>query len=234
MELKCLVADDEELAVEIVTAYLQQHTDLQLAATCYNGKEVLHAMAEHKPNILFLDINMPYVTGLEIAKQFSHQYAIVFTTAYAQHAVESFDLNAVDYLLKPFSAERFAQAVQKAKQFLRFDTNESTDEELEPYLIIKANLLQQKLIIKNILYIQGKKQYVKIVTDGNSYMVLESLKYYEEVLTKQRFLRLHKSFIVNPHYITTLGTKTVGVKGFEIPIGDKYRPALDKLKTLFN
>jgi two-component system, LytTR family, response regulator len=227
MPYTCLIADDEDLALAIVEKYLELHNDVEIVARCFNGREVKDQLEQHKPQLLLLDIQMPLATGLEIASHLNDNTAVIFTTAYPQYALESYNLNALDYLLKPFSQERFDQALKKAKDYIDYRAKNAVNTGTDDHIYVKADYQLHKLLFDEILFLESKKQYVKIVTNNASYMVLESLKNFEDRLTAQNFIRVHRSFIVAKNKITSMGAGVLNIGSHEIPVGNLFKSNID-------
>jgi DNA-binding LytR/AlgR family response regulator len=227
MSFTCLIADDEDLAVALLEQYAAALPHLQVIATCYNGKAVLEAVAQQMPDILFLDIQMPYINGLELAERLSPDCAVIFTTAYPEFAVESYRLSAVDYLLKPFLPERFAQAVQKATDYLQYKKNKAAT---TAHIFVKSGYRIIRLLLDDILFIEGRKQYVKIHTAQEALMVLDSMKNFEDKLPPNQFVRIHKSYIVAKDKITSVSTSEVLIGAQQLPIGKTYKKTVTMRK----
>ncbi len=217
-KLKCLIVDDEDLAVSLLEAYARQTMGLEVAGTCYHALDAQQFLLSHQVDVIFLDIQMPYLTGLELVRKMKNPPLIVFTTSYSEHAVEAFELNVIDYLLKPFTYERFLQAVQKVKDYL-YAKNRREEAD---YFFVKSNSMQVKIMYDEVLYIEGLKQYVKIVTTSRQVITLESMKKLEEELPAGIFIRIHKSYIVAVNKIDAMGRKEVGIGKKQIPVGKTY------------
>lgn len=221
--LRCFIADDEDLAVSLLEAFIQQTDGIEVAGTSYHALEAKEFLAKNETDILFLDIQMPYLTGLELVKQLQNPPAVIFTTSYSEYAVEAFELNVMDYLLKPFTYERFVQAVDKTKEFLLLKrSNQQKDQQ---FLFVKSDSMLTKILFDDILYVEGLKQYVKIVTTAGQVITLEAMKKLEELLPQQQFMRLHKSYIVATGKIELMSRKEVVVGKKEIPVGKTYEDA---------
>jgi DNA-binding LytR/AlgR family response regulator len=218
--LTCLIVDDEDLAVSLLEAYVQKTEGIEVAGTCYHAVEAQKFLQENNADVIFLDIQMPYLTGLEFVKQMQDPPLIIFTTSYSEHAVEAFSLNVMDYLLKPFTYERFLQAVEKAKDFLSL--KKQGGETGKDFLFVKSDSILIKIFFDDVLYIEGLKQYVRIVTTAGQVITLESMKKLEDLLPPQQFIRLHKSFIAAIGKIESMSRKEVVIGKKEIPVGKTY------------
>lgn len=209
MGIKCIIIDDESLARNVVKTYLNEYDDIEIAAECKNGFEGIKAIQEHKPELIFLDIQMPKINGFEMLELIDDPPAIIFTTAFDQYAIKAFEINAVDYLLKPFSKDRFIEAVnrmasrinsgQKPKQNIS-DLHKDIDESKE-YLnrvIIKDRNTIKIVPAEDIKYIQAQDDYVMIYTlNHGNHLKQKTMKYYETHLDPDMFVRIHRSYILN-------------------------------------
>jgi DNA-binding LytR/AlgR family response regulator len=230
--LQCLIVDDEDLAVQLLQVYVQQHEAVEVVAATTNATEVPALLANHTVDILFTDIQMPLLNGLQLAEQLSDAPMIVFTTAYANHAVDGFRLNAIDYLLKPFSYERFAQAVDKCLEYRHY--KELKQKELAPdCLYVRADGRMVKILLADILFIEGWKQYVKIYTTQKNILTLESMKNMEDNLPAGKFARVHKSYIAAVDKVEVAAADELLVTGgHKIPVGKTYREVVKQLFIL--
>ena len=219
--ITCIVVDDEPLAVKLLAGYINQTPALHLLLKTTHAHEALHAMAQTPPDLLFLDIQMPVQTGFDITKAATAQSRIIYTTAYPQYAAESYEYNAVDYLLKPFSYERFLTAVDRARERV-----------LQPVtsLFIKTEHRLQKILLPDILYIEGGRDYITLHTTTGKILTLESMKNMEEQLPGDQFLRIHRSYIINLQKMHAYEKGQVLLGGVRLPVGDTYKPSfLEKL-----
>lgn len=240
-----LLVDDEFLALNLMEQFISELVDMRIVGKCKSAIQALDVLQRESVDILFLDIQMPVLSGTKMLKTLSRAPATIFTTAYSEHAVEAFDLNAVDYLLKPFSFERFLQAVNKAKDFLNKNTppqyaptfegqNEKTDtEQVKEYMVAKVDGRIEKIFFNDIQYIEGLKEYVKVVCAARSYVILESMKNLEEsLLPNNDFLRVHKSYIVAKKRVLTLEGNQLDIGGkVKIPISRERKEEI--VKALF-
>jgi DNA-binding LytR/AlgR family response regulator len=216
--LQCIIIDDEPLARKGLREYVQDVEFLKLAGEFDNPLKAADTLLNEKIDLVFLDIQMPKITGLEFIKTLSQPPMVIFTTAYPQHAVEGFDLNAVDYLLKPFSFERFFKAVLKAKSL--FDGSKQTASipgSGQDYFFIKSDTKLVKIQFENILYVEALQNYVAIHTKEKKYISYLTFKSVEDNLPRDQFLKIHKSFIVS------IG-KIDAIEGNEIKIGSHSLP----------
>lgn len=231
--LKCILVDDEHLALVLLEDYIRKLPQLELVAACANSREAMESMQAHEVDLLFLDIQMPDLRGTDLVRTLIKRPLIVFTTAYAEYAVESYDLQAVDYLLKPIEFERFAQATNKAAEQLKLRSNSlHAAPDRDSYMIVKADHGMHKVFHQNILYIEGLQEYVVIhMTDGKKIMTLLTLSGLEETLPKN-FLRIHRSYIVRMDKVNSLYGNEVVMGNVKIPIGKSYKEKA--LRSIFN
>ncbi len=204
-KLKAIIIDDEKLARDLIRNYLQQFDSIQIIDECENGFEGIKSINENSPDLIFLDIQMPKLNGFEMLELIEENYNIIFTTAYDQYALKAFDVNAIDYLLKPFSRDRFKEAVNKVIEKINNSSEPSTQSQL-PELISTEEKLKRIVVKKNnkivilpvdkIKYLEAQDDYVNIVTQEGSFLKQNRMKYYEEHLPNS-FIRIHRSYIAN-------------------------------------
>jgi DNA-binding LytR/AlgR family response regulator len=232
-KIKCLVVDDEELARTLLEAYVSRLPHLRLVGKCKDALQALETMQNEPVDLLFLDIQMPGLTGVEFLRTLPNKPVVVFTTAYPDYALEGYTLDVTDYLLKPFSFERFVQAVNKAAERLRLRSAAiSPEAEMagKGYLLVKSEHKIHKLRFDDIHFIQGMAEYVAYHTPSGRILSLNSLKNLEEELPADRFIRIHKSYIVAIDKIETLEGNLVHIGKEKLPIGASYRDiVLDKV-----
>jgi DNA-binding LytR/AlgR family response regulator len=227
-KLQCLIVDDEDLAVQLLQAYAQQCDAVTAVAATTNANEVSSLLQQHTVDVLFLDIQMPQLNGLVLAEQLAGGPMIVFTTAYANHAVEGFRLNAVDYLLKPFSYERFVQAVEKCLEYHHY-VQLKQQATTPDCLYVRADGRMVKILLADILFVEGWKQYVKIYTTQKNILTLESMKNMEDNLPAGKFARVHKSYIAAVNKVEVFATDELQLAGHTIPVGKTYRETIKQL-----
>lgn len=222
--MTCLALDDEPLALQLLASYTRQLPILTPQGFFNNPDEAQKRLAAGDIDLLFLDIQMPDISGLQFLKQLTNPPIVIFTTAYAEFAVDGFNLNAVDYLLKPFDFDRFAKAVQKAcdyRQFLNHQKNEGATS-----LFVKVEYSIVQIPFDDIVFIEGFDDYIKIHTAGKPILTLLSLKNVLKLLPAQRFLRVHRSFIVAIDKIKYVRAQKIAIQNREIPVGSTYARAL--------
>jgi DNA-binding LytR/AlgR family response regulator len=216
--LRCLLVDDEHLALTLLEKYVADTPGLEVAAACKSPVRAIEVLQGEPIDLLFLDIQMPILSGLNLLRSVSRKPVTIFTTAYPQHAVDAFDLDAVDYLLKPYSFERFGQAVEKARALLRQRTANAADQP-DGYLTVKADRQWVKIAVADIRYIEGWKEYVKIFLDNEKVVTLESLNNLEATLPAEHFLRVHKSYIVAKNRVQKMdGEALVLIGNARVPV----------------
>ncbi|QWX85283.1 response regulator transcription factor [Cellulophaga sp. HaHaR_3_176] len=216
-KINCLVIDDEELARSLLKTYINKVDDLEFIAEFENPLEALPKIKEGTINLIFLDIQMPEIKGTDFAKIIGSETKIIFTTAYSEYALEGFNLNALDYLLKPITFPRFLEAVQKFKK-----TITNTNSETEQTITIKSGYDLYKVNYADILYIKSDSEYVTFYTSDKKIMSLQSLKKLESVIPSSMFLRVHRSYIINKTKVTALKGRDLMLSDIEIPISDSY------------
>jgi two-component system, LytTR family, response regulator len=224
-QLNCLIVDDEPEACDIIVQYCSHLPYLNVTAVCGNAFEAKTVLADHQIDIVFLDIQMPVLDGLSFLKTLKHQAQIIFTSAYSKYAVDAFDLTACDYLLKPFSLERFMMAVDKAIAYLNATTNKTFSEQegQEDYFFIKAEGKIYKVKYDELLFAEAKGNYTKLVTSGKTIMPAISFTNFEKLLVSHLFIRVHRSFIVNKSKVESIEGNMIRMKNIEIPIGNHYK-----------
>ena len=223
-----LIVDDEPPAREVLKRYIQKMPILRLAGECNNGLQVIPFLYNNPVDIIFLDIRMPQLNGLELVSTLINAPKIIFTTAYAEHAFESYDLNATDYLLKPIQFERFVKAVNKAALIASIPANndaaaKAIDKPVDSFLYFRSNRKMVKVILNDILYIESLKDYVKIITVSGQVITKYSMAALEAMLPTPDFLRIHRSFIISGDKIQSYTFSHVQLGNHEIPVGKLYQ-----------
>jgi DNA-binding LytR/AlgR family response regulator len=227
--IRCIAIDDEKLALDLIEDDILKVPFLQLVKKCRSGIEAMDVLQSEKIDLLFLDIQMPDISGIQFLRSLLHKPLVIFTTAYEKYALEGFELDVVDYLLKPYSFERFLKAVNKAQEhmsILEKNQSQNVTEEISfsnQFIFVKSDYKLVKIEIAEIQYIESLKDYVKIVVGGKPVVTLSSMKAIEEKLTTPDFLRVHRSFMVNIRKIQYIHRNFVMVGDKEIPIGDNYK-----------
>jgi len=218
-KIKCIVVDDEPLAISLLASYVQKVPFLELVFSTENPIEALDYIQKNESDLVFLDIQMPELTGINFMKILGDKQKYILTTAYSEYALEGYEHHIVDYLLKPISFERFYKSALKAQE--RFAVNETQE---DAHFFVKSSGQQHRVNFEDILYVESIKDYVNIKTSEQEYIVLDTLKSMEQQLSKSSFARIHKSFIINLNQIKNVSTKKVTlISEQEIPIGESYR-----------
>lgn len=213
-QLKCLVVDDDELAQILLKTYIEKTGILTLSGSIENPLGALQILQNQEIDLLFLDIQMPELSGTSLAKMVNPKTRIIFTTAYSQYAVAGFDLNVLDYLLKPITFERFQQAIEKAKDYFQLQYQEEI-------ITIKSGYDLHKIRLEDILFIEGSSEYVIFHTDEKRIMSYQTLKSLVLSLSKQ-FMRVHRSFIVNKQKVKAMKGKELLIGNHKIPVSETY------------
>lgn len=226
--IKCIIIDDEPIAIEYLREYVNTIPELLLTGTYQNAKEALPLIQNQEVDLIFIDIEMPEISGLEFVKTLETVPAIIFTTAYPQYAVEGFNLNAVDYLLKPIGLERFKQAIQKVHKEISIPAGLQPIE--NKFIFLKNGYKSEKIDIQDIIFIAGNKEYATYYTkSGRTYLKNERLKNLEKDYQPYGFIRIHKSYLINTRYIKKIFNNNVEIQGETIPIGRAYREQIRQL-----
>lgn len=221
--IKCIVVDDEPPALDLVAGYVAKTPFLDLVGKYSNPVLALQKLSEGEINLLYLDINMPDLTGLELSKLIDKKIKVVFTTAYESYALESYKVDALDYLLKPFSFEEFLRSAQKAFDFFQLMARNNNSPEPD-YIFVKANYKINKVRFNEILFIENIKDYVKIhLSDGSSLMSLMNLKLLEDNLPKNSFMKIHRSFIVNLSKVDVIDHGRIVFGKHYLPVSGAYK-----------
>lgn len=232
-KIGCLIVDDEPIARDILKTYVLRLPELNLLGECKNATEAYEAMRRLPVNLVLLDIQMPVITGTIFLRSLQKPPLVIFTTAYADYAVEGFELDAVDYLLKPVTFERFCQAVQKVHQRMLSSPKPVYPQETPSYIFIKQNTKLLKVDFEDICYIQAERDFCSVyLTDGKRLLVGMHLKRFEKELPTLIFRRVHRSFIVNIKKIKSITGNQIGITDTMVPIGNNYRDELFEILGL--
>ncbi len=230
MNPRCLIVDDEPNAVNLLAMFIQQNTRWEITGKCYDAREALAFLKTHPVDLVFLDINMPHLTGMEMAALLPPATGIVFTTAYSEYAADSYGFHTIDYLLKPITLKRFYAAMQKIDLWCatpetpgtaQLATNPPAEDE---YFFIKSGRMLHKVLLKDILYFEGEKEYARLVTPSQKLLIYRRLKDIEEQLSAT-FARVHNSYIVNIARLDSIRDNHVFIGSKQIPISEKFREA---------
>ena len=235
--IRCIAIDDEMLALDLIEDNIKKVPFLELVQTCRSAVEAMEVMRSQQVDLLFLDIQMPDISGIQLLKSLHHKPLVVFTTAYSSYAKEGFDLDVIDYLLKPYSFERFLKAVNKVQEYMDLRDramNQPAVKEIVTspnFLFVKADYKLYKINLSDILYIEGLKDYVKIYVTETPIVTQMSMKVLEEKLPSHDFIRVHRSFIVAFNKIDFIQKHMLTIGKKEIPVSEHYR---DQLFSIIN
>ncbi|SEM13687.1 two component transcriptional regulator, LytTR family [Aquimarina amphilecti] len=238
--IKCLIVDDEPLAREIIENYISRINHLELIDSCANALEAFNIITNKNIDLIFLDIQMPELNGIDFLKDLSPSTQVIFTTAYSDYAVDAFNLEAIDYLLKPIEFSRFLKSINKVLKLL--DTTNSippvttNTEEIDyqdVFIYLKVEKKMQKIFLKDIFFIESLKNYIKIKTSDREIIAYKGISSIESTLPSKKFLRVHRSFIVAIDNIQAFSTTEIEIKGIKIPVGRNYRESVKETLGYF-
>ncbi|NRB83574.1 MAG: response regulator [Winogradskyella sp.] len=223
MKIKCVIIDDEQLAIGVIEDHLKNFDHVEVVATFNNPLKAYPILEQEKIDVIFLDINMPQITGFSFIENLSNKPLIVITTAYREYAVKSFELNILDYLVKPIPFNRFLKTMNKVYQQV-YINNVGGDSSLqqEPHIFLKVNKKLVKVNLNDILYIESLKDYIKVIATIGDYVVHKSLTAITEELPQSSFMRVHRSYTISINKIVALEGNTIEISNKKIPIGRNY------------
>lgn len=231
--ISCIAIDDEPPALKVIESFCEQINFLELKKTFTSPTEAIHYLNNYPVDLLFLDINMPSISGIEVFKKLKQPAMVIFTTAHGEYAVEGFNLNAIDFLLKPFSFERFNQSVKKALDYYNY--TQRNNPVAEQYIYIRADYSLNKINIDDIQLIEGLDDYLKIhIKNGKNIVARITMKGILEKLPASRFMRVHRSFIIPLQHITSVRKKIIYLDQIEVPIGHSYEEEFFNTTKQFN
>ncbi|MCL7753494.1 LytTR family DNA-binding domain-containing protein [Polaribacter sp. Z022] len=224
MKIKCVIIDDEPLAIKVVENHLKEFQNFEIIQTFNNPIDALPLLEGGKIDVLFLDINMPKMNGLDFAKTLNSKTNVIITTAYREYAVESYDLNVLDYLVKPIPFNRFLKAINKITQKVYLQNGINKDDELnkDSFIFLKVDKKLVKIKFENILYVESLKDYIKVFTTTDNYLVHKSLTSVTEELPDHNFIRIHRSYTIAIDKVKSIEGNLVEIGTTKIPIGRKY------------
>jgi two-component system LytT family response regulator len=233
MKIKCLIVDDEPPARAVLKRYIEEIETLELAGECANAIQAIIILQQEVIDLIFLDIRMPQLNGTDFLKTLKNPPRVIFTTAHSEYALEGYELDIVDYLLKPVRFDRFLKAVNKA--FPAPDHKPAIDQVVrteekknESFVYFRADRKMVKVLLNDILYIESMKDYIKVITDKSSIITKQSISSVETMLPEKTFIRTHRSFIVSVNKIKSFTNETIEIGQAEIPIGKLYRNSVIK------
>ncbi|WP_028891201.1 LytTR family DNA-binding domain-containing protein [Tenacibaculum sp. 47A_GOM-205m] len=222
-KITCVIVDDEPIAREILESFIKKTPNLELIASCKNAVEALQVTQTDAIDLFFLDINMPEINGLSLAKIINKKSNIIFTTAYRDYAVDGFDLQVTDYLLKPIAFDRFLQAVQKISTPNSFINTSKENETFKDFMFVRADRKMVKINFCDILYIESLGDYVKVFTNDSTIITRETISSFDEKLPKEQFLRVHRSFIIALNKIDSYTNEYIEIQKKAISISRSYK-----------
>ena len=228
-KIKCIIVEDEPLATKILSDYISQVPFLELQGTFKDAILATDYLREHHPDLIFLDIHLPKLKGMAFLKTLAHPPEVIITTAYHQYAVEGFNLNVTDYLLKPFEFERFLTAVTKVRTAQHEKKKPVEAEEIKDHLFLNVQKKKVKILFSEIIYIESQQEYIKMVTTKKVYFSKVTTSEMEAILPANLFKRIHRSYIVSIQKIDSYNSEMVEVNGISIPIGRSYRHIIEEL-----
>jgi len=224
-KIKCIVIEDEPLAVKVLTDYIAQVPFLELQETFKNALLAIEFLRDHKTDLIFLDIHLPRLKGMAFLKTLSNPPAVIVTTAYHQYAVEGFELNVTDYLLKPFEFERFLAAVNKVSRELKL----SASGDNKDFVFLNVQKKKVRILFSDIQYVESQREYIKVVTTKGEYTSKMSTNEIESLLPPDLFRRIHRSFIISIPRIESYTSEAIEMNGVSIPIGREYRDVIKNI-----
>lgn len=219
MKIKCIITDDEPVAREGLQSYVEKVDFLALTGVCEDAIQLNTFLKTEQPDLLFLDIEMPYLSGLDLLATLSNPPKVIITSAYEQYALKGYELDVTDYLLKPISFERFLKAVNKVHDLLLKETAPAAEE----FLFVKSDKQMKKVFLKDILFIEGLENYICIYTASDKILVHSTMKNIYNSLPESDFIQTHRSFIVNIHHVSLIEGNILNIAGHEIPVARNYR-----------
>jgi DNA-binding LytR/AlgR family response regulator len=227
ISMKCVIVDDEPLARQLLESHVARIGELSLVTSCGNALDAFDVLQTHHIELLFLDINLPRTSGIELQKSLQQKPRVIFTTAYREYAFEAYDLDVMDYLLKPISFDRFLRAIGKIKQLKKYQPADQQGSMLasydEAFLYLKENREQVKVFLKDILYIESLRDYVRVKTANREIITYQKISYLEQRLPQSKFIRIHRSYIAAIDHGVAFTNSQVKLGDFTLPIGRNYR-----------
>ncbi len=228
--IRCMIIEDEPFAADVLKNYIDRVPSLELCGVCSNAIEAFHRLQTTSVDLLFLDIKMPQLNGIDFLKSIDKKPLIIFTTAFREYAFDGFEQNAVDFLLKPISFDRFLKSISRVMkiEWKEEKSNEDSTKQ-DPFLYIRVDRKMIKLRIGDIYYIESLKDYVKIVVENKKWVTKHTITALETMLPDDQFVRSHRSYLVNMAKVEAFTPSHLQVKGIEIPIGPTYRQSLQQI-----
>lgn len=235
MKINCIIIDDEPLAINVLKSYCDDLSNINVLGVYRNPIDAIQVINSHQTDLVFTDIDMPQINGIDFIKSLDYKPLFIFTTAYPEYAIEGFELNAVDYLVKPIPFARFLKAVSRVVEIIDLKTNRSNNivpsdgtlSNVNEFIFVKSNYENVKINVNNIMYVQGLKDYLKIYIDGvRPILTLMSFKDIETKISDSNFIRVHKSFIVNINKINSIQKNKILIDNTRIPIGVNFKDSV--------
>jgi len=237
MKIKCIVVDDEPLAQRVLEKYISSLSSLELLKKCNNALEAMAFLHQHKVDLVFLDIKMPELSGMDFLKTLNQPPHIIITTAYSEYALQGYEYSVADYLLKPFSFNRFLQAVNKVIIKIKEPkeiASASSEKKDEHFIFLREDKINHKILFSDIKYIEGCGNYIKVFTNKDMFMVAETMTATEQKLPTDKFLRIHKSYIVSIEKIAQVEGNRINIGDTKIPIGNAYKMRVFDVLNRYN
>lgn len=234
MKIKTLIVDDEPHAIEVIEKYIQNFPEIELVAKCSNGIQAFQLLQQSKIDLIFLDVKMPGLMGTDLIRSLKHPPKVIFTTAYQDYALEGFDLNALDYLLKPIPFDRFLKAMDKVFDQYKINNNkisiaqQPAEQKSDVFLYLRVDRKMVKVNVGDIYWIESLKDYIKVVLKDRVLISKQKISLLEELLPEDKFVRIHRSFIVSMNKIESYHSYSIDVLGKELPIGRNYKAECHK------
>ncbi|WP_440067896.1 LytR/AlgR family response regulator transcription factor [Tenacibaculum discolor] len=226
-KITCVIVDDEPIAREILESFIDKTPNLELISSCKNAMEALQVAQTENIDLFFLDINMPEITGLSLAKIINNKSQIIFTTAYRDYAVDGFNLSVIDYLLKPIAFDRFLQAIQKVTEPTNSNMKVSTENDnKKDFMFVRADRKMVKINFKDILYIESLGDYVKVFTNNDTVITRETISNFQSTLPSDCFIRVHRSYIVSISKISSYTNEYIEIAKKAVPISRSYKESV--------
>lgn len=227
--IRCMIIEDEMLAQQVIKNHLAHAEGLELIAICHDALEATEVLSRESIDLIFLDIELPGMTGLNFLRNLQDPPLVIMTTAYSEYALESYEFNVVDYLLKPISLDRFKKAVNKLQNGRSYPALTARKEETTEHLFIKSGSKYFRITLADIIYIQSMKDYLKIYTNEHRLIIHQTMTEMERLLPSKAFVRVHKSYIVSLQHIRSISGNTIDMGLTHIPIGNIYKPNITNL-----
>jgi DNA-binding LytR/AlgR family response regulator len=233
MKTRVLIVDDEPYAIEIIEGYLAKFNEMELVGKCGDAIEAFQLLQQKTVDLMFLDIQMPGIKGTDLLRSLKNPPKVIFTTAYSEYALEGFELNAIDYLMKPIPFERFMRAIDKIYQLHDHKNKPMVTHEVpvgdhESFIYLKVERKTVKLNINDILWIESLRDYVKVITKEQTYISKQKISLLEEMLPEHKFVRIHRSFLVAMAKVGSFYSYRLDINGHELPIGRNYKQEVQK------